>query len=379
MGQNPLSTAESLSTDFLPFLSKNGLLKLPMNTVVISSEKELDQWRTRIESAWQKSVASVIEVGKLVKQAKEQLGVSYTLLETELPFSSTVAAFLIKIAENPVLSNPTYYSRLPNGYNTLYYLASVDQGQLVRQIESGEITPNFTLASAKSLRGVLTKKTTVKKVEAKKPKTVIYELGSISIAAPKNVDEFQVDLNKLLEKYKGNITHTHKDNSLAEWHRKIIYQQACEMITKSEAGLQNITYEEVRMLEDAAHFLSKDKNQKAKAELVIKDEFVTRTCLPDDYKDLERIRKLIGIEHITRGQLKKWCIENKIPNQFTELSRMDKELYIWEQVRLVSERKDLKGGLKRLKDMASRSTIPRMKTLAQKALKEVTRFENKAS
>lgn len=351
-----------------------------MNTVVISSEKELAEWRTRIESAWQKSVQSVIEVGNLVKQAKEQLGVSYSLLEAELPFSSTVAAFLIKIAENPVLSNPSYHSRLPNGYNTLYYLASVDENQLVQQIENGEITPNFTLASAKLLREAQPKKTTtkVKFAEPKKPKTITYEVGSISIAAPANTDQFQVDLLKLLTKYGGTITHTHKDNSLAEWHRKIVHQQACEMIAQSEAGLQNISYEEIRMLEDAAHFLTKDKNQKNKAELVIKDELVMRTCLPDDYKDLAKIRALLGIEQVTRGQLKKWCIDNKVPNQFTELSSMDKELYIWEQVRLVAERKDVKGGLKRLKDMASRSTIPNIKSLAQRALKEVTRFDNKA-
>jgi hypothetical protein len=349
-----------------------------MNTVVLSSQKELEDWKTRIESAWQKSVQSVIEVGNLVKQAKEQLGVSYTLLETELPFSSTVAAFLIKIAENPVLSNPTYHARLPNGYNTLYYLASVDEKQLVEQIENGEITPNFTLASAKSLREALPKKPTTSSTVTKKPKTVTYEVGSISIAAPDNVDQFQKDLTKLLTKYGGTITYTHKDNSVSEWHRKIVHQQACEMIAQSEAGLQNISYEEIRMLEDAAHFLTKDKNQKNKAELVIKDELVMRTCLPDDYKDLAKIRALLGIEHVTRGQLKKWCIDNKVPNQFTELSSMDKELYIWEQVRLVAERKDVKGGLKRLKDMASRSTIPNIKTLAQKALKEVTRFDNKA-
>jgi hypothetical protein len=348
--------------------------------MVITSDKELAEWRTRIESAWQKSVQSVIEVGNLVKQAKEQLGVSYSLLEAELPFSSTVAAFLIKIAENPVLSNPAYHSRLPNGYNTLYYLASVDEKQLVQQLENGEITPNFTLASAKLLRESLPNKATAKSssTETRKPKTLRYEVGSISIAAPNDTDQFQADLQKLLKKYDGTITHTHKENSLAEWYRKIIQQQACGMIAQSEAELQNISYEDVRMLEDAAHFLTKDKNQKSKAELVIKDELVMRTCLPDDYKDLAKIRAMLGIEHVTRGQLKKWCIENKVPNQFTELSSMDKELYIWEQVRLVTERKDLKGGLKRLKDMAARSTIPNIKALAQQALKEVTRFDNKA-
>ena len=133
-----------------------------MSTMVSTKENELTEWRTRIESAWQKSVQSVIEVGNLVKQAKEQLGVSYSLLEAELPFSSTVAAFLIKIAENPVLSNPTYHSRLPNGYNTLYYLASVDEKQLVQQLESGEITPNFTVANAKLLRDLLPSKASSK-------------------------------------------------------------------------------------------------------------------------------------------------------------------------------------------------------------------------
>lgn len=349
-----------------------------MNAVVLASEKELSKWKTRIEAAWQKSVQSVIEVGNLVKQAKEQLGVSYSLLEAELPFSSTVAAFLIKIAENPVLSNPAYHSRLPNGYNTLYYLASVDEQELVNQIESGVITPNFTLESAKVLRTALPKKTATTKGAEKKAKAITYEVGSISIAAPSNTEQFQADLEKLLSKYSGKVTYTHKDSSLADWHRKIVHQQACEMISKSEAELNNISYEEIRMLEDAAHFLAKEKNQKRKVELVINDELVMRTCLPDDYKDLARIRKLLGVEHVTRGVLKKWCIDNKVPNQFTELSSMDKELYIWEQVRLVCERKDVKGGMKRLRDMASRSTIPNIKSLAQQALEEVTRFENKA-
>jgi len=348
-----------------------------MNTVVISSEKELTDWRTRIESAWQKSVQSVIEVGKLVKQAKEQLGVSYSLLETELPFSSTVAAFLIKISDNPVLSNPAYQSRLPNGYNTLYYLASVDEGKLVQQIESGEVTPNFTLASAKSLRDVMPKVASQKPIEEKTTKTERYEVGVLSIAAPQNVEKFEQELAALLEKYKGAITLTHKENSLAEWHRKLIHQQALEQIEISEAELKHISLDEVRMLEDAAHFLAKDKNQKTKAEIVINDELVTRTCLPTDYKDFARIAQLVGRNEITRGYLKKWCIENKVPNQFTELTSMDKELYIWEQVRLVTEKKDVKGGIKRLKDMAGRSTIPVMKELAQNVLREVTRFDNR--
>lgn len=349
-----------------------------MSTSLVHASSDIDAWRTRIEQAWQTSVQSVIEVGNLVKQAKEQLGVSYSLLEAELPFSSTVAAFLVKISSHPVLSNPTYHSRLPNGYNTLYYLASVDERQLVEQIENGEITPNFTLTSAKALREAKPSTATSVTTKPKRAKKVLYEVGSISVTAPTNTEQFQSELNDLVTKYGGTVTYTHKESSLAEWHRGIIHKQACDMIAKSEAGLQNVSYEQLRMLEDAAHFLSKDKNQRATAELVIKDELVTRVVLPDDYKDLAEIRKLLGIEHVTRGQLKKWCIDNKVPNQFTELASMDKELYIWEQVRLVSEKKDVKGGIKRLRDLATRSTIPKIKNLAQRALQEVTRFDNRS-
>ena len=350
-----------------------------MNTIVISSQKELAEWRSRIESAWQKSVQSVIEVGNLVKQAKEQLGVSYTLLETELPFSSTVAAFLIKIAENPVLSNPTYHARLPNGYNTLYYLASVDEKQLVEQIENGEITPNFTLASAKSLREALPKKPSSTTAVPKKPKTVTYEVGSISIAAPDNVNQFQKDLVKLLTKYNGTITHTNKDSSLSDWHNQKLLSQALERIAEYESELNtSVSLENMRILEDACFYISKEKNRKYKVEIVKDGELVERVAIPTDYKDYKVLSKLLGVENITRGEIEKYCVTNKIPNQFTDLKSMDKEIYLWEQARLILEKKDIKGAMKRLKDMSSRSRFPAIRELGNVIIEELNRFSNKA-
>lgn len=123
-----------------------------MSEQELISKNELDDWRSRIEAAWQKSVESVIEVGRLVQQAKTELGASYSLLEVELPFSSTVAAFLVKIVENPILSDPQYFNRLPNSYNTLYHLSSIDNDELVKQIEDGVITPDYHLSSAKKLK-----------------------------------------------------------------------------------------------------------------------------------------------------------------------------------------------------------------------------------
>jgi hypothetical protein len=353
-------------------------LEPTLKTVAIRNRQALANWRTRIESAWQKSVASVIEVGKLIKQAKQELGVSYNLLETELPFSSTVASFLVKIAEHPVLSNPAYYSKLPNSYNTLYHLTSVDEKQLVEQIESGEISPNYTLASAKYLRIASPINRAGTQKATKETKEATYEVGTIAIGETKHFAQFQADLAELLERYKGAVTFTHRQNSLAEWHRQYIHQLALAKIEKAESELKDISLENIRMLEDAAHFLQKDKNQKNKREVVINNELVERTCLPDDYKDFKKLVKLLGREEISRGFLKKWCIENKVPNQFTELKSMDKDLYVWEQVRLITENKDVKGATKRLKDLASRSTIPKIKRHAQEALEEVTRFDKKA-
>ena len=117
---------------------------------------------------------------------------------------------------------------------------------------------------------------------------------------------------------------------------------------------------------------------RSKKEFALNGELVTRVVLPDDYVDLKRLRKLLGIEHITRGQLKKWCNDHHVPCQFSDLASMDKDFYIWEQVRLVTENKDVKGGLKRLRNLATRSTVPKIRALSQRLLNELTRFDNKA-
>lgn len=347
-----------------------------MKGELVANGNQHDEWKHRIEDAWHKSVASVIEVGKLVKQAKEDLGASFSLLETELPFSSTVAAFLIKISEHPVLSNPAYFNNLPNGYNTLYYLASVEEEELVAKIKSGDINPNFSLANAKALREVAPKKGTAKKTDKE---DALYEVGSIKIGLVNKIDEFEKELNELLTKYNGKVKHTHTENSLADLHRQKLLEKAVAKIEKTESELATISLDDMRMLEDAAHFMQKTQNQKNRIQITLDDgTIVDRTGIPEDYKDYERLVELIGQKEISRGTLKRWCVEHKVPGQFVELTSIDKELYLWEQVRLVTDKKDAVGGLKRLKSMASRSTIPHIKKLAAELVEEVERFSNKA-
>jgi hypothetical protein len=347
-----------------------------MATEIITQSNEYTEWKTKISDAWQRSVGSVVEVGKLIRAAKTALGVSYNLLETELPFSPTVAAYLVKIAEHPVLSNPDNFSRLPSAYNTLYHLASVDEAKLIEQLDNGEITPDYGLASAKALREISPNvKTSLS--ASKKSKQLKYSVGTISIAAPENVDDFQRDLSSLLKKYDGEINYTTKQQSLAELGMKSLHELSLKNITEAESELTNISMTDLRILEDAAHYLNKPKSQSYKIQIVINDELVERIALPPSYKDYKRVCEILETEAVTKARLKKHVIENKIPNQFTVLSNMDKKLYVWEQVRLITDNKDVKGGIKKLKDLASRSTIPEIKELAAENLRQLTRFSNK--
>jgi len=341
-----------------------------MSKQEIISKKEFDDWRSQIETAWQKTVESVIEVGKLVRQAKIELGASYSILETELPFSSTVAAFLVKIVENPILSDPKYYNRLPNSYNTLYHLAAIDSGELVKQIEDGVITPDYGLTSAKKLKSTKSTKKT-----AKKDTKPLYEVGKIQIENIDDLDSLKNDLNKLLSKYSGSISFSKNKESIFGWHHNLLHQQSLEKIAELETSLNTVSLDELRMLENASDFLNKQKKLTIKKEVEVKGKKVMRACLPDDYNDLQKLIKLIGNNEVFKSEIRDWCIENKVPNKFTDLRSIDKELYVWEQVRLVLEKKDAKGGMARLKDMGHYSTSEEIKELANTVFNEINRFK----
>lgn len=354
-----------------------------MSVTLQGPRTELAAWQSKIEAAWQKSVASVIEVGQLVKKAKEALGVSYSLLETELPFSATVAAFLIKIADNPVLSDPAYQSRLPNGYNTLYQLAQLDEKTLVHQLENGKITPDTTLAVAKSWRAS-TPETKPKvmpfdETPAASAPNAILEVGSLFITTPNSFDKFEQDLKAFLQRYQGSIVYAHKPDSIAAIHKQQLLAKALQQIAQMESQLNKVTLEELRILEDVAFFLSKSRNQGFKAEIVLNGELVERTALPRDHKDYDRISRLIGSDVVCRGTIRLWCRANQVPCQFVDLKDINKELYVWEQVRLVLQNKDVKGAMRRIKSLVTHGRIPEIKALATHVFGELNRFQNGAS
>ncbi len=343
------------------------------NQVVIS--RDVIAWKDRIETAWQRSVESVVEVGRLINEARSQLGATYALLETELPFSTTVASFLSKIAKHPVLSDPHNFSRLPNGVNTLYHLTFLDEKTLIQQLQHGDISPNTTLNEVRTLR--IGNSTDTKPSEKQPPKAAVtrFEVGSIYIPVPNSLDKFTEELTELLTKYDGQIVLSKSKGSLAESHRQALLAMAIQQINIAEDDLSQLDLETSRIFDDAIHFLSKDKQGKYRKTVMEDGKAEEHSCLPDDYRDLKLLRKMLERQDIHRSSLLSYCKNNKILLRYVDLKNLDKEFYIWEQIRLYTTRKDSKGAIKRLKDLASYSPHANIKELAKKMLAELTRFD----
>ena len=111
------------------------------------------QWKTRITESWQKAVASIIETGQLLIQAKQELdrGQWLKLFEDKRPFGEDTAQRLMLIARHPILGNTAYTRHLPPSWYTLYELTKVPQITLKKWIDAGEVSPELEQEEAVAL------------------------------------------------------------------------------------------------------------------------------------------------------------------------------------------------------------------------------------
>ena len=107
-----------------------------------------------ITKAYQKSCESIIETGKLLIQARDQLppGKFEKMITSDLPFKRNTAYRLIAIAEHPVTSNVAHVPHLPAQWSTLYELTKLDDDTLLAKIEDGTVTPKLERKDAIALR-----------------------------------------------------------------------------------------------------------------------------------------------------------------------------------------------------------------------------------
>jgi hypothetical protein len=109
----------------------------------------------RITVAWQKTVGNVVETGRLLIEAKDDIGYGgfEEMTRTDLPFGPRTAQRIMQIAEDPVLSNPTHASHLPASWMTLYELSRLPKRgiDLLVLIEDGAIHPKMERKDTRAL------------------------------------------------------------------------------------------------------------------------------------------------------------------------------------------------------------------------------------
>ena len=157
-------------------------------------------WRHRVENAWNKTLEDMVQIGKLLKDAKEDLGVSYKQLEQELPFSASMAGNFIRIAEHKVLSDAQYFERLPNAVSTLSYLARIKKDKLIKYINQGAVTPELPLAKAKELAEAKTRTGARSNVQSSEHMDVV-----VSIPRTEDVAQAVKAVQDLAKVYSGML------------------------------------------------------------------------------------------------------------------------------------------------------------------------------
>jgi hypothetical protein len=78
---------------------------IPQPPAILSNARSPQEWEVLIQGAWQKETGRILEVGKLLLQAREQL-LPAVFKALRLPFKARMAQMLAKIAANPVLADP---------------------------------------------------------------------------------------------------------------------------------------------------------------------------------------------------------------------------------------------------------------------------------
>jgi Protein of unknown function (DUF3102) len=109
----------------------------------------------RITAAWQNTVRNIVETGRLLIEAKDDIGYGgfEGMIRAELPFGPRTAQRLMEIAEDRVLSNTTHASHLPASWMTLYELAKLPKHGLDLEvlIEEGAIHPKMERKDVRAL------------------------------------------------------------------------------------------------------------------------------------------------------------------------------------------------------------------------------------
>lgn len=117
---------------------------------------ERQKFAARITKAASGTVTAILDVGRLLCEAKAKLkhGDFTAMVENDLPFTARTVQRLMAITHDQRLANPTHASLLPPSWTTLYELSQLHDDEFERGIEKGIIRPDMKRSDVKHLHVV---------------------------------------------------------------------------------------------------------------------------------------------------------------------------------------------------------------------------------
>ena len=337
--------------------------------ITVGETVRIDKWRVIIEKAWGKTIEDVINLGRLLNQAKAELGVNYKELEKRLSFSPGKITMLTRIADHAVLSNPNNSSKLPFGYNTLYQLSLVQDQILEEKIKTGDITPKLTLSEAKTLRMQSEGQSSSNVKDQAVPS---YDVGKIRISVVTDLSSFQDELHQLIAKYQGSMSYSTNDKSIAEYHRKRLHTQASNEVKTLDSGI----IRKISALDEVILYLLDKNTQKTKGTgTERKFSHIKPRFLPPNHPRYSDVNKLLKKDDIDLMGIEQWSRQNNIPNSLINPSEINSDVYVWYLVQQITDKNPNRMAKKRLEDIATDCIAENIKELAQTQLAAIKRFE----
>ena len=147
------------------------------------AKKNVDNYLISITSAWNKAAMSIIEVGRQLNEAQNDLSkIEFRQLKRELEdqriMSSSTITKLKMIANNVVLTKEENQKYLPPSYETLYLLSRIEENELSEAFENQLISTETQRNNISNIFGY-----------QKQNSSKINSSSKISISIPENLSK----------------------------------------------------------------------------------------------------------------------------------------------------------------------------------------------
>lgn len=131
------------------------------NIAALPNKRNWKYHAERIVEAWQKQVPCILDVGRLLITAKQELdhGTYEAMVQKDLPFGRSTARKLKIIAEHPIISNRSFINVLPPSWGILYELTQLQDDAILAALKDGSIHPKMKWRDVRKMSQVEQPKT----------------------------------------------------------------------------------------------------------------------------------------------------------------------------------------------------------------------------